>query len=580
MTPTAVIIIPTLDAERAAEVGAQAQDLAGVPTAVIVVADACRRGGTIPTNAGYRAALDLNAPYLVYLNDDTRITQDGWLARMIEVLESDPRYGIACPSGGSRGGIQTTPNPEPGYQVVDSPLAWFCAVLRREMLDQIGLFDDALQHYAADSDMTRRAQECGWLSVWVRDVTVEHYPAAHNEYWDADRATYKRTWGKFGTRPTVQVFSNTLGRQELRAVERAFASRWLGKGRESDAFEREFAEHLGVAGNVLLTDCCTSAIYIGLRALGIGPGDEVIIPTIHFVAAANAVIDLGALPVFADVNTRTLNLLPEEISRLKTRNTAAVFVLHYGGHPAPLREIADAAHNAVGLSPAIIEDAANAVSSTYDGAACGTWGDAGMWSFDAMKELVMIDGGALWLRDDGLATRAQSLRYLGMLPKQTSGIEAQKAGAGQWWEYDLGTTAGRHINNDVHAAIGRVQLRRLPGFIATRRQVWDTYQAELADVGDLDLPPEPLPGCTSSYYLYWVQTARRDELAAHLATRGIYTTFRYYPLHQVRYYGSDARLPNAERAAERTLCLPLHQNLGGNGLARVIGAVKEFYRHG
>jgi aminotransferase len=189
----------------------------------------------------------------------------------------------------------------------------------------------------------------------------------------------------------------------------------------------------------------------------------------------------------------------------------------------------------------------------------------------------MIDGGALWLRETEPAERARSLRYLGMKAATTSGVDSQVAGNARWWEYDLATTSGRFINNDVHAAIGRVQLKRLPGFIATRRGIWDTYNAELAGVGDLLLPPEPLEGCTSSYYMYWVQTDRRDELAAHLSKRGIYTTFRYFPLHQIKYYQSDAVLPNAERAAARTLNLPIHQNLGGNSLQRVIDAVKEFY---
>jgi len=287
------------------------------------------------------------------------------------------------------------------------------------------------------------------------------------------------------------------------------------------------------------------------------------------------VIDMGATPVFADVDEHTLNLLPSEVERLTTDKTLAMFLNHYGGHPAMVDELQAAGGR---FGPITLEDAANAVSSTYKGNACGTLGDAGVWSFDPAKELVMIDGGALWLVNDGATQRARSLRYLGMKPRQTSGVEAQAAGQDKWWEYDLNTTSGRFINNDVHAAIGRVQLKRLPGFIATRRAIWDTYNAELTGIGDLVLPPEPLQGCTSSYYFYWVQTDRRDELAAHLSKRGVYTTFRYFPLHQVKYYQSDAVLPNAERAAMRTLNLPIHQNLGGNSLQRVIDAVKEFYQ--
>jgi len=374
--------------------------------------------------------------------------------------------------------------------------------------------------------------------------------------------------------PDIQVFSNTLGYEELQAVEKAFSSRWLGKGKESDAFEAEFAKHLGVSDNVLLTNCGTSALYIMLRALGIGEGDEVIIPTIHFVACASAVIDVGAIPVFADVDEHTLNLLPSEVERLSSGRTAAVLLNHYGGHPARLGDIKSATRYADTL---ILEDAANAVASTYYGASCGTWGDAGVWSFDSMKELVMIDGGALWLFNSDAVERAKSLRYFGMKSKQRSGIEALASGSKRWWEFDLDTTSGRFINNDVHAAIGRIQLERLPGFINTRRQVWDIYQTELANVGDLVLPPEPLSNCTSSYYMYWVQTDERTELAMYLSKCGIYTTFRYFPLHHVTYYKSHAVLPNADRVAKRTLCLPIHQNMCVNKVDRVIDAVRRFY---
>jgi aminotransferase len=236
----------------------------------------------------------------------------------------------------------------------------------------------------------------------------------------------------------------------------------------------------------------------------------------------------------------------------------------------------DALHaEAAGLF--ILEDAANAPASLYHGQACGTLGNAGVWSFDAMKILVMIDGGALWLKDAAATDSARMYRYLGLLPEQTSGAQAQQAGAGRWWQFDLGATAGRFISNDVSAAIGRVQLQRLPEFILRRWEVWETYRRELAGVGDLTLPPEPLPDCTSSYYLYWIQTARRDELAIHLGARGIYTTFRYYPLHLVPYYAAGVTLPNAERAADTTLCLPIHQNLTADDVAQVVAAVKEFF---
>jgi aminotransferase len=309
-----------------------------------------------------------------------------------------------------------------------------------------------------------------------------------------------------------------------------------------------------------------------LQALDIGPGDEVILPAVQFVGVANAIVACGARPVFADVEPRTLNILPSEISRLYTARTKAVFILHYGGHPAPFADIQEAA----GTSLPILEDAANAVSSTYHGRACGTLGHAGVWSFDSMKILSMADGGALWMLYDERMDKAESLRYFGKTDKQSSGLDAQANGSDRWWEFDVQHAAGRHISNDVLASIGRVQLRRLPQFIAKRRSIWNWYQFGLKDAPGLILPPDPAPGCTSSYYLYWLQTERRDELARHLCANGVYCTFRYDPLHLIPFYGCEEKLPYAEWAAEHTLNIPIHQNITEGEQGRIIALVKEF----
>ena len=133
------------------------------------------------------------------------------------------------------------------------------------------------------------------------------------------------------------------------------------------------------------------------------------------------------------------------------------------------------------------------------------------------------------------------------------------------------------FSNDILAAIGRVQLEKLPGFIARRRQIWGHYQRELAGVSGLICPPEPLAGTTSSYYLYWIQLIRgRDELAVFLAEKGVYTTFRYYPLHLVRFFQAQCRLPVAEHINETTLNLPLHQNLSDDDVQMIIDLIKRF----
>ena len=371
----------------------------------------------------------------------------------------------------------------------------------------------------------------------------------------------------------IPIFSNSLGAEEINRVTETFKTRWLGKGGQCEDFEKEFARHLKVNKTLLLNNC-TAAIYVGLRTLGIGPGDEVIISTINFVACAGAVVEMGATPVFADVDPHTLNILPEEIERLKTKHTKAVFILHYGGHPCPMDDI----RAACGSGVAILEDSANSVSSSYNGKMCGTIGDAGFWSFDAMKILVMVDGGGLYLKDEDKYEMAGVYRYLGLAPKTTSGSDALALNKQRWWEYDLAATAGRFISNDVLASIGREQLKKLPAFIERRKQVWDYYQSRFENIAGLQRPPEPLAGAVSSYYLYWIKVAthQRDGLAAHLAADGIYSTFRYFPLHQVRYFGQNVSLPKAEAIGVNTLNLPLHQNLSDADIEKIVDSVKKF----
>lgn len=371
----------------------------------------------------------------------------------------------------------------------------------------------------------------------------------------------------------IQVYSNSLGDEEAQAIAAVFRSKWLGMGKECQALEKELGE-LWKAPRVLLLNNCTAALHVALKALGIRAGDEVIISSINFLACVNSVLEVGAVPVFADVDPVTLNILPSEIERLKTPRTKAVFILHYGGHPADF----DAIQAACGPGIAIIEDSANSVASTYKGRYCGTLGDAGAFSFDAMKTLVMGDGGALIVRDEEVFLRARSLRYLGFRDRTTSGVAALGEGSRRWWEFDIDLPSGRFISNDVLAAAGRVQLRRLPAFLARRKEVWDFYQRELAGVPGLRLPPEPLPGTTSSYYIYWIRVdRRRDDLARHLADNGVYTTFRYFPLHLVPCYRAGVRLPNAELVNETALNLPLHQNLSDEDLAHIVAAVRKFH---
>ncbi|MDD3296596.1 MAG: DegT/DnrJ/EryC1/StrS family aminotransferase [Candidatus Omnitrophica bacterium] len=370
----------------------------------------------------------------------------------------------------------------------------------------------------------------------------------------------------------IQVFSNSLGKDELAALAPVFESKWIGLGKASKLFEEELGKKLG-SKRVLLTDSCTSALFLAVRILGIGPGDEVIIPSVNFIGTANAVISSGAKPVFVDVDTRYFNILPEEIERARTKKTKAVLLLHYGGHPCDMEKIYTAAK---GLY--IIEDNANSPFSKYKEKSCGTLGNVGCFSFDAMKILCTGNGGALCLGSDELYDKAVGLRYFGLKKKKQSGIDSFKENQKRWWEIELDSASGRFVTCDIISAIGRIQLKKVDEFIKRRKEIWNIYQKELNGLPWLITPPEPLANTESSYYFYWLKVpgGKRDAFARYLVENGVYCTFRYFPLHLIRYYGSKETLKNSELINEEAIDIPLHQNLTGRDVEIIISAVKKF----
>jgi aminotransferase len=371
----------------------------------------------------------------------------------------------------------------------------------------------------------------------------------------------------------INVFQPTLGAEELAAVGEVFAGNWLGYGPRSAAFENEFAAHLGVPpGHTLLINAATAGLFLAVELLGLGPDDEVVLPSVSFVAAGNAVAASGARPVFCDVDPRTLNPSLADVTAALTPRTRAVLLLHFGGQPGDIAAIAELCRDR-GL--VLIEDAACAVASRAGDRACGTFGDLGIWSFDAMKILVTGDGGMLWVRDPELAERARRLAYYGTV--NASGL-SQAGNRRRWWDLEVAELGRRIVGNDIDAAIGSVQLRRLPEFVARRGEIARAYDRELSGLAGLDTPP-PLPaGQQGSNYFYWVQLdeQRRDRLAADLLDAGIYTTFRYPALHRVPIYGATHQvLPGTDRAVARTLLLPLHQGLDDDQVRRIIAAVRD-----
>lgn len=370
----------------------------------------------------------------------------------------------------------------------------------------------------------------------------------------------------------INVMQPTLGKEELERISEVFQSNWLGKGALVSEFEKMYAKHLGSSENqVLSTNCCSEGLFSSMYLLDIHPGDEVIVPTISFVGAGNAVCAAGAKLILCDVDPRTLNVRAKDIEPLISKKTKALLLLHFGGIPCEMDEILDLCRK---HDIKIIEDCAAGVCSSYKGKALGTFGDMGMWSFDAMKILVCGDGAMLHFNSPELREKAEKYLYFGLEMK--SGYE--NTVAQKWWEFDISCYGHRAIMNNITAAMAIEQFKKLPTYMEKRAKVDQFYNENLSAFSWIDLPPTLPSDWRSSYYFYHIQVknGKRDELAKFLRENGIYTTYRYFPLHRVKKYGASGNFPGADYATDNTLCLPLHQSLSDEDLNLVLGKIKEF----
>jgi perosamine synthetase len=345
-----------------------------------------------------------------------------------------------------------------------------------------------------------------------------------------------------------------LGEQERAAVERVLSSGMLAQGPEVAAFEAEFAEYVDGRPCVAVSSG-TSALLLGLLAAGIGPGDEVIVPSFSFAATANAVVLAGARPVFVDIEPDRFCIDPAAVLAAITRRTAAIMPVHLYGHPAEMGRLVGIAAR-YGL--ALVEDAAQAHLAALDDKAVGTFGAVAAFSFYPTKNMTTGEGGLVVCADESIARRVRLLRNQGMEQRYQNELVGYNARM-----------------SDLHAAIGRVQLRRLPGWSAARRRNAEFLTGALENVGQLRLPRVG-PGARPVWHQYTVRAPRRDQLVATLAALGVPAGVYYpTPIHRLPAYGLDLDLPHTEAAAREVLSLPVQPALSQAQLARVVCAVEQ-----
>lgn len=367
-----------------------------------------------------------------------------------------------------------------------------------------------------------------------------------------------------------------LGKEEEQEVLRVLRSRWLSTGPVTERFEKAFSGYLG-GGDAIAVSSGTAALHLALTSLGLGEGDEVILPSLTFIATANAVLYVGAKPVFSDiVGKEDLNISSEEIEKKITEKTKAIMVMHYGGYPCEMKDILRIAKRH-GLY--VIEDAAHAPGAEIGGRKCGLVGDIGCFSFFSNKNLVTGEGGMVVSRNKTWAERVRRMRSHGM-----EALSWDKY-RGHLSSYDIKGIGYNYRTTEIQSALGLAQLKKLDRNNRKRKGLVEIYREGLEENNDISIPFSKFKG-NPSYHLFPILVApriNRNKVMQGLKDFGIQTSVHYPPVHLFSLYRrrfgfKEGMFPKTEEVSRREVTLPLHPRLRAEDVKRIVKKVKMVIR--
>ena len=369
-----------------------------------------------------------------------------------------------------------------------------------------------------------------------------------------------------------------VGEEEAQAAAETIRSGWLTTGQTSRTFESEFAAYIGDPSlHAVAVNSATAGLHLALEAMGVGPGDEVIVPTWTFTASAEVIRYLGADPVFTDVDPVTLNIDLADAQRKVTERSKAIIPVHFAGLAVDAVALKDFAQRN-GLK--VLEDAAHAIPSSSHGGVVGTGSsDAVVFSFYATKTMTTGEGGMILTRDEDLAKRARVMRLHGIsrdvFDRYTSKVPS--------WQYEIVAPGYKYNLTDVAASIGLVQLAKSDAMAARRAAIGARYDRELADL-PLVLPAHAPDGERHAWHLYVLRIADsapvdRNTFIERMAEQGVGTSVHFIPLHRMPYWRetydlNDTDFPVASAEAEKHVSLPIFSSMSDEQVDRVIEAVR------
>jgi dTDP-4-amino-4,6-dideoxygalactose transaminase len=367
-----------------------------------------------------------------------------------------------------------------------------------------------------------------------------------------------------------------LGKEEEEEVLRVLRSKWLSTGPVTERFEKAYSRYLG-GGFSLAVSNGTAALHLALACLDLKKGDEVILPSLTFVATANAVLYVGGKPIFADiVSTDDFNISHEEIEKKVSKRTKAVVVMHYGGYPCDMESIVAIAKK---HRIHVVEDAAHAPGAEYHGKKCGAIGEIGCFSFFSNKNLVTGEGGMVFTRNQAFAERMRTMRSHGM-----KALSWEKY-RGHLSLYDIEGLGYNYRTTEIQSALGLVQLGKLNRNNQKRRRLVEAYRRELQGIEGISIP-FLLYRTGPSYHLFPVlisSSIPRDKMMDKLKGHGIQTSIHYPPIHLFSLYRKQfgckkGMLPKTEEVSRREVTLPLHPGMDGDDVRWIAKKLKGVIR--
>ncbi len=367
-----------------------------------------------------------------------------------------------------------------------------------------------------------------------------------------------------------------IGEAEIDAVVSVLRSRWIGTGPVVRAFEEQFRAYVDSSQAVALSSC-SHGLFLALKALGIGEGDEVITTDMTFCATVNSIIHTGAAPVIVDCSRETLNLCLEGLERAIGPATKAIIPVHFRGYPCLMNRVMEIAdHHGI----KVIEDCAHAIEARIDGKHCGTFGQAGCFSFYATKNVTSGEGGMIITDDPEFAEEIRVLRNHGLSRDSWNRYSGDGA-----LHYDVVRPGFKANMTDLQAAIGLEQLKRVDAKWSRRAEMWGEYRSALADL-PLELPSDSDEGIRHGYHLFTLLldieklTITRDQFITLLDSRGIGSGVHYRSIHEQSYFKNELGLspdsfPNSSFISERTVSLPFSPALPEGEIERILTGVAE-----